>query len=160
MSNIIKLLVIFLAFVFLIFCSGKNEGNDGRDSNAKSVEFNLTGNDQMKFNLTEMVVREGSLVKISFENIGKMAKNIMGHNFVLLKSGVNLSKFAAKAMVAKDSEYIPLDEKDKIIVFSKLLGPGEKTIIEFEAPAEGTYKYICSFPGHYTLMQGDLIVTK
>ena len=50
------------------------------------------------------------------------------------------------------------DETKNIIVHSKLLGPGEKTVIEFDAPAQGTYKFICSFPGHYITMQGNLIV--
>ncbi|MBU6327828.1 MAG: hypothetical protein KGQ89_09375, partial [Verrucomicrobia bacterium] len=25
---------------------------------------------------------------------------------------------------------------------------------------EGTYQYVCTFPGHWTIMKGELIVTK
>ena len=105
-----------------------------------------------------MVVKEGETVKVNFTNIGVMAKEVMGHNFVLLKQGVDAAAFAAKAAASKDNDYIPLDSVDDIIVYSIMLGPGEKTVFEFKAPAPGTYKYICSFPGHFTTMQGNLIV--
>ena len=155
MKSIKIVFPLLLSVLIMVSCGEKSETQS--DSN-KVVEFNLTGDDQMKFNLKAMVVKEGEIVKVNFKNIGVMAKEVMGHNFVLLKSGVDGTKFAAKATTAKDFEYIPQDELDNIIVYSKLLGPGEETVIEFEAPAQGTYKYICSFPGHYTTMQGNLIV--
>ena len=150
----IKLFVTLLLLVLLTACGG----NEGKVDEPKTVVFDLTGNDQMLFNLKQMVVKEGDKVIVNFENIGKMPKETMGHNFVLLKQNVDAAAFAAKALQAKSNEYIPEDEVDKIIVYSKLLGPGEKTTIEFTAPSKGTYKYICSFPGHYVTMQGNLIV--
>jgi azurin len=39
-----------------------------------------------------------------------------------------------------------------------MIGGGESTVIEFVAPEAGTYTYICSFPGHYAMMKGKLIV--
>jgi azurin len=149
-----KLLVTLFMMVLLTACGGNGE----KVEEPKTVKFNLTGNDQMLFNLKSMVVKEGDEVVVNFENIGKMPKETMGHNFVLLKQNVDVADFAAKAVQAKDNEYIPEDETDKIIVHSKLLGPGEKTVVKFTAPAKGTYKFICSFPGHYMTMQGNLIV--
>jgi azurin len=148
---------IFLAVLVLVSFTACG-GNGEKAEEPKTVEFNLTGNDQMLFNLKSMVVKEGDEVIVNFENIGKMPKETMGHNFVLLKPNVDPSEFATKAMQAKDNEYIPEDELENIIVYSKLIGPGEKTVIEFTAPLKGTYKYICSFPGHYITMQGNLIV--
>ena len=87
-----------------------------------------------------------------------MAKETMGHNFILLKADVALAAFATSAMSAKDSEFIPPDKVDQIIAYTKLIGGGEETSIEFTAPAAGTYKFLCSFPGHYVMMQGDFIV--
>lgn len=142
----------------MILIAACGDSGSSSDQVSKVVEFNLTGNDQMKFNLKNMVVKEGETVKVNFVNIGVMAKEVMGHNFVLLKQGVDAASFAAKAAAAKDNEYIPTDSIDDIIVYSKMLGPGEKTVVEFKAPAPGTYKYICSFPGHFTTMQGNLIV--
>ena len=41
---------------------------------------------------------------------------------------------------------------------AKLIGGGEETTVTFDAPAKGTYDFICSFPGHYALMKGKFIV--
>lgn len=149
-----KLFTTLFLIILLTACGGKTDDAESQ----KTVEFNLTGNDQMMFNLKQMVVKEGDKVVVNFENIGKMPKETMGHNFVLLKQNVDVAAFAAKAIQAKENEYIPADEVENIIIHSKLLGPGEKISIEFTAPAKGTYKYICSFPGHYVTMQGNLIV--
>ena len=81
----------------------------------------------------------------------------MGHNVVFLRKNVKLSAFAVKAMEAKDNDYIPQGSKD-IIAHTKMIGGGETTSLEFMAPDTGTYDYVCSFPGHYGLMKGKLIV--
>ena len=83
----------------------------------------------------------------------------MGHNFVLLKKGTDVTEFAQKAMTAANNEYVP-QGSDSVIVNTEMIGGGEETMIEFEAPAPGTYTFICSFPGHYVQMQGEFIVKK
>jgi azurin len=158
MQKWMELFLLAISIILFVSCGENIENDNEKTINSYEREFNLTANDQMRFNLKEIIVKEGDLIKVNFENIGRMAKNIMGHNFILLKQYVDLAAFAAKAMTAKENEYIPSDETDKIIVFTKLLGPGENTTIEFTAPAKGIYKYICSFPGHYISMQGTLIV--
>ena len=154
----IKILLVSILVISFVGCSGNNNESESKSEAPKTVEFNLTGNDQMQYNLKAMVVKAGDKVKINFQNIGKMPAEQMSHNFVLLKPGVDIAAFAAKAVQAKDNDYIPQDESQNIIVHSKLLGPGEKTVIEFNAPPKGMYKFICSFPGHYLTMQGNFIV--
>lgn len=117
----------------------------------------LTGSDQMKYNLSEIKVNAGDKVELVLEHIGKMSVETMGHNFVLLKQGTNLQEFGAEAVEFKDNDYIP-EETDAVIVHTKMLGGGEKTTITFDAPAKGTYDFICSFPGHLALMKGKFIV--
>jgi azurin len=42
-----------------------------------------------------------------------------------------------------------------------MLEAGQKEALTVTAPAqEGTYDYVCTFPGHWAVMQGKLIVTK
>ena len=82
----------------------------------------------------------------------------MGHNFVLLKQGVDLAAFGIKSASAKDTDYIPSDEEDNIIAHTRLIGGGETTSIEFDAPEPGEYEFLCSFPGHYAIMKGKFIV--
>lgn len=121
------------------------------------VEVQLTGNDQMKFNLEEIKVKEGQKVRLILKHVGQLPENAMGHNFVLLKQGTDLAEFAQQAAGAADNEYIP-SGTDKVIAHTEMIGGGEQTSIEFEAPAAGTYDFICSFPGHYIQMQGKFIV--
>lgn len=121
------------------------------------VKLSLEGNDQMQYNKKEFKVTAGSTVTLTLKHVGTMVKEVMGHNFVLLKSGTDLASFANEAMTAVDNGYIP-KETDKVIVHTKMLGGGESDTITFEAPAKGTYDFICTFPGHYGLMQGKFIV--
>lgn len=116
----------------------------------------LEGNDQMRFDKTELKVAAGAEVTLTLTHTGTMGKEVMGHNFVLLKEGVAVESFASKAARAKDNEYIP--EGDEVIAHTKLIGGGESDTITFVAPAPGTYEFICSFPGHYGLMRGTFVV--
>mgnify|MGYP003666523550 FL=1 len=128
------------------------------DTATKEVtEVVLESNDQMKFNLSEIKVEAGTTVKLTLKHVGKLPKQVMGHNFVLLKKGVEMKDFAMTAMKAKDNDYIP-ESTDQIIANTALIGGGESTTIEFEAPEKGEYIFICSFPGHYALMNGKFIV--
>ena len=126
--------------------------------NGNTVEVNLEGSDDMKYNLNEIRVKAGQTVKITLKNVGKLPKESMGHNVVVLKPGTDVAAYATKAMEAKATDYYPASEASSVIAHSKMLGPGESDVVEFAAPAAGTYDYICSFPGHYASMRGVLIV--
>ncbi len=121
------------------------------------VKLKIFGNDAMQFNKSELKVKAGQKVTLTLVHTGKMAKNIMGHNFVLLKQGTDIPAFAEKAIAAGvDKEYIP--NGDEVIVSTKIIGGGESVTIIFDAPKKGTYDFICSFPGHYGMMKGKFIV--
>ena len=81
----------------------------------------------------------------------------MGHNFVLLKKGTDLVAFATAAATQKDNKYIPKGTED-VIVHTDIIGGGQVATIEFDAPEAGTYEFLCSFPAHYAMMQGQFIV--
>ncbi|MFN4762913.1 azurin [Gillisia sp. Q332] len=115
----------------------------------------LNSNDQMKFDKTEIRVKAGEKIKLTLNHTGKFAKNVMGHNFVLLEKGTDVAKFATAAMNNKATEYIPANG---VLAHTKLIGGGESTTVEFTVPAKGTYDFICSFPGHYAMMKGKFIV--
>lgn len=121
------------------------------------VQVNLTGNDQMQFNLKEIRVKAGETVRVTLKHVGQLPENAMGHNFVLLQKGTDIVDFATKAASASGNEYIP-EGTEQVIVHTEMIGGGEETSIEFTAPEAGTYDFICSFPGHYIQMQGKFIV--
>ena len=125
---------------------------------AKGVaNVTITSNDGMRFDVRKINVSSGQKVRVTLTHTGKLDKRIMGHNVVFLTNGVKPSAFAVKAAAARDNDYIP-EETTEVIAHTKMIGGGETTVIEFIAPEAGTYNYICSFPGHYAMMKGKLIV--
>ncbi|MCP9291944.1 azurin [Gracilimonas sp. CAU 1638] len=145
MRTLFSLLAIFaLAFTNMVQAQDK-------------VEVTIESNDRMQFDLSEIKVEAGQTVVLTLKHVGKLPKAAMGHNWVLLKQGVDIQTFGAAASKAAGNEYIP-EGTDDVIVHTKLIGGGQETTIEFTAPEAGTYDYICSFPGHYALMKGKLIV--
>lgn len=115
----------------------------------------------MKYDKAELTVKAGVKVKLTFKN----EKCALMHNFLLLKPGTRDAVGALADQMLADpqglaKQYCPVS--DNILVKgSKLLAIGQTDVIEFTAPAEaGDYPYICTFPGHWRLMQGVMHVTK
>ena len=127
---------------------------------AADVKLELTGNDQMQFSTKTLEVTTGDKVTLVFKHIGQLPVIAMGHNVVILKAGTQIPTVATKAMVAKDTGYIPQDADSKalIIAHTKTLGGGESDTITFTAGEPGDYPYFCSFPGHFSIMAGVLKV--
>jgi azurin len=123
----------------------------------KEVSITINASDDMKYDLAEIKVKEGQTVKLTLVHTGKLAKEALGHNWALLAQGTIVSDFAAKAMQAKDTNYIPAGATE-VIVHTKLIGGGESDTIEFAAPAKGVYEFICTFPGHSAVMRGTFYV--
>src|SRR5690606_38937666 len=100
----------------------------------------LNSNDQMKFDKTEIKVKAGEKIKLVLNHTGKLPKNAMGHNFVLLTKGTDVQKFATAAMNEKATEYIP---SKGVLAHTKLIGGGGSTTYEFTATTKGTSGFIC-----------------
>jgi len=130
--------------------------NAGTDEN-DGADITINAGDDMKYDLSEIRVKEGEMVTITLRHTGKLAKEAMGHNFVLLAQGTSIADFTAKAIQASTSDYIPAGD-NAVLAHTKLVGGGESDTIEFTAPAKGTYDFICSFPGHAAMMNGKFIV--
>ena len=127
---------------------------------AEVAKIEVTGNDQMQYNIKLFEVTAGQKVVLSFKHIGQLPALAMGHNLVILKAGTAVPTFATKCAPAKDTGYIPQDEESKkeMVAHTKMLGGGESDEITFTAPAPGDYPFICSFPGHFAIMQGVMKV--
>ena len=110
---------------------------------------------EMKYDLSELTVPAGSTVKLTL--ISEATDASMPHNWVLVKKG-NAERIATKGMEAgPDKSYVDGTDTD-VLVYTKMVGPGEKDEITFPAPPAGEYQYICTYPGHWQKMQGVLIV--
>jgi len=122
-----------------------------------SNEIVVEGNDLMQYSETLFRVKAGEPVKLTFKNVGEMPKESMGHNVVVLQPGTDLPAFGGEAIKAVDSEYIPATFASSIVAHTKLLGPGESDEIEFTLDDKGVYLFVCSFPGHYGVMNGKIV---
>jgi len=162
--------LIALSCSVLIGCAGeekkeekktikiKNKAEDKTKTSDDYANLVITGNDLMQYNKTELRVKAGQKVKLTLRHIGKLDINVMGHNVVILKKGVNPEEFAARAATERDNDYIPTGS-DEFIAHTKMIGGGETTSIEFTAPTEaGEYDFLCSFPAHFAMMKGKFIV--
>lgn len=121
-----------------------------------SNQISVEGNDEMKFNKDLLRVKAGEEVELTFKNVGDLPKESMGHNFIILAPGVDVATFGAEAVGAADNDYIPKTSLSSVIAHTKLLGPGEEDKITFTLE-KGVYTYICSFPGHFGVMQGKIV---
>lgn len=148
-------IIVSIALAFTaVHAEDKAPAQNSKDSVVKVM---IQGTDQMTFDKSEIKVPKGSKVELTLKHQGTLAVNVMGHNFVLLKQGVDIAKFAIGAISAKDHNYIPKGSQD-VIAHTGLVGGGASTTITFDAPAPGSYDFICSFPGHYAMMKGKFIV--
>ena len=128
-------------------------------SNA-AQKITITGNDTMQFDKREFTVNSGEKVELEFKNIGKLPKIAMGHNLVILKKGISSLKFGQKVMSlgASATNALPEGSMEDVIAATKLLGPGENETLTFTAPEPGDYQFVCSFPGHFAMMRGIMVV--
>lgn len=144
------LLVLLATAVALSACKKSEEKGDS----SAGIIIRPVG-DTMEYDTKEFRVRSGSQVKITFENTA--TSPAMQHNVVILKAGADVDQIGMAAIEAGEAaNYIP--ESDQILAHTDLAKPGETTTVEFVAPEPGEYVYICTFPGHYAMMRGKMIV--
>jgi azurin len=127
---------------------------------AKTCELSIDSTDQMTFSAKEMTVAaDCTEVKLTLHHVGKLAKNVMGHNWVLTKTS-DYQPVAQDGMKAGlDNDYLAADDA-RVIAHTKLLGGGESDSITFpvsKLEKGGDYTFFCSFPGHWAVMHGKLV---
>lgn len=114
-----------------------------------------TVKEQMRYDRTEFTVKAGTKVRLTLTNL-----DAMDHNLIMVEPGS--AARVAIAAASLEAEGVKLQwkpESDKILFASKLLARDEKETMEFVAPSTpGRYEYICTFPGHWQLMRGVMIV--
>jgi len=132
-------------------------------SPARSQECATTieANDMIQFVQKELTVSSScTSFSLTLKHIGTMNAQAMGHNWVLSKTA-DYQAVATDGMGAgAGSDYVKPDDA-RVIAHTKIIGGGEETTISFDASMlekGGDYTFFCSFPGHYVLMNGKLIV--
>ena len=116
----------------------------------------------MRYDTPRIVVQAGRAFDLIFDN-----PDVMPHNLVVVKPGTREQVgVAAAAMTpeARDSKgrtFVP--DLGSVVAATKMLEAGQSETLKIPASAlrtEGEYEYVCTFPGHWAMMWGKLIVTK
>jgi glucose/arabinose dehydrogenase/azurin/HEAT repeat protein len=113
--------------------------------------------EQMRYDTTRLLVEAGKPFEIIFENL-----DMMPHNIVIVQPGAREEVGTqAQTMSPKPDRqgrlYVPNNKK--IIAASKLVEPGQKETLKLTAPEKpGDYDYVCTYPEHWKVMFGQLIV--
>ena len=128
---------------------------------AQDCAATVESNDQIQFVQKEIrVSKDCPSFSVTLKHIGTLAANVMGHNFVLTATADHMAVGQAGQGAGPANNYVPPDDA-RVLAASKVIGGGEETTISFETSklqAGGDYTYFCSFPGHYVIMFGKLIV--
>ena len=159
-----KISLLLTTLVAGLLASGCGQENvsapaDSSPSGGPRV-IEITAGDTLKFSVTALEAKPGEPLKVVLTNIGTVPKEVMGHNWILLKAGSDAAAFSAAASTAKDTEYVPASHRGDILAHIELLGPRKSGEVAFNAPTTpGDYPFLCSFPAHYQAgMHGILTV--
>ena len=111
----------------------------------------------LTFATKRFAVRAGERLSLTLAN-----PDTMPHNLAIAKPGT-LGKVGegTNRMAAQPDggakRYIP--PGDDVLVFTDIIEPGKSFTIHFTAPeARGEYPYLCTFPGHWQIMNGIMSV--
>jgi len=126
-------------------------------AHADACKLEITGNDQMQYDRHDLWVNSDCTeVTLTLRHTGKLPKEAMGHNWVLVNAK-DLDAVANAGMAAGlQNDYVAAADK-RVLAHTKVVGGGETTSVTFPTSIlqkGGAYKYLCTFPGHHALMQG------
>ncbi len=118
-----------------------------------------TVKNEMKFEQVKLTAKAGTVLEIVLTNI-----DFMQHNLLVLKPG-SMEKVGteadrlAQAPEGVSMQYVP--PVPDVLFSTPLVNPDQQFSLKFRVPdIPGDYPYICSYPGHWRIMNGVLTVVK
>lgn len=125
---------------------------------SSSLKISVSASAGLQFEPRQLRVAPGTRVSLAFRN----GDPSMPHNVAVVKAD-HIDAFGEQSMQlasnprAIATHYVPNDPAE--ICFSPILQPGDQYTMFFEAPKEpGEYRLVCTYPGHWRVMQGSLFV--
>ena len=102
-------------------------------------------------------VRAHESIALTFVN-----PDVVPHNWALVRPGtLKQTGELANRLIADPAafarHYIP--QSDNVLCYTDIVAPGQSQTIYFQTPTQpGRYPFLCTFPGHWMVMNGELIV--
>jgi azurin len=130
-----------------------------RLAHADPCQLEINGTDQLQYDKQTLTVPASCKeVTLTLHHTGKLPREAMGHNWVL----VNAADFNAVASAGMGAglanDYVTPGDK-RVLAHTKTIGGGQTTSVTFQTSIlkpGGDYRYLCTFPGHNALMRGTL----
>jgi len=123
----------------------------------KAQAVSLTANNNLTYVERSFTVKAGQAIKLTFKN-----PDAVPHNWVLIKPG-SLERVGGQAnrIIAEPDavlrQYVP--KSPDVLCYTDIVPAQGRFTIYFRAPTEkGRYPYLCTFPGHWMVMNGQMIV--
>ncbi len=119
---------------------------------------------QMKYDVRSFSVKPNSKIKLVFNN-----PDDLPHNLIICTPGKSKGKDKGKELV---DAVIKLGDKGveqnweptghpRLLHSTGMVQPKQTKVIYFTTPKkEGNYPYVCTFPGHFQLMNGMMVVSR
>lgn len=137
--------------------SVKREPNPWRKPLPNAREIAVEAGKNLSFSPRTFTVKGGEPIRLTFLN-----PDVVPHNVCLVQKGT-LARFGdlVNRMVADPEaalrHYIPRTED--VLAYTDVVGPGDQFTISFRAPDQpGRYPFLCTFPGHWMVMNGEMVV--
>jgi putative heme-binding domain-containing protein len=120
-------------------------------------ELRVEAGKNLTFVTRSLTVRPGEPIKLVFAN-----PDVVPHNWVLIRPGSLarvgdlVNRLVADPEAAR-RHYVP--QSDDVLAYTDIVPPTQEFVIYFRAPQQpGQYPFLCSFPGHWMVMNGLLSV--
>ena len=124
--------------------------------NLKKITITIV-KERLLYSLKSFEVKPGQPIRLELVN-----PDATPHNLVIVEPGALEEVGMAANEMAKDPEAAKLEfipKSKKILHHTRMLAPYETQYLRFNAPEKAAaYPYICTFPGHWILMRGEMIV--
>jgi azurin len=128
---------------------------------AANCTLAIEANDAMAYSAGELRVDSAcSEITLTLRHTGTLDAQVMGHNWVLAARADFDALAAATATAEAADSYLPKNDA-RVLAFTRVIGGGESVTLTFPGKRlkkGGDYVFFCSFPGHWSLMKGRLVV--
>jgi azurin len=130
---------------------------------AEPCQLSIDANDNMQFSTRQLEAPASCPeVTLTLHHVGKLAANVMGHNWVLTRSRDANAVSNLGPAAGLQHDYLPSSDA-RVIAATKIIGGGQTVTISFSTTGlkpEEDYTFFCSAPGHIALMKGKFLLKK
>ncbi len=155
MTKKLRSLITVIALLWLPACAVAQQDKPTPTQKVviESVEY------QLIFDKKEFNVKAGTNVELIFRNIDEMP-----HNLLIVRPGkLEVVGEAADRMAGSPDagklHFVP--QIPEVMYATRLLMINEADTLRFKAPdLPGDYPYVCTYPGHWRIMNGIMRVTR